>query len=287
MRLARFTNPTDGTTAPTRIGLVEGEVVHELDIPDDMPALLAALPERPPTTGRTSRLVQVRLHAPVPHPPKYLAIGLNYRDHCEETGRPAPDFPMFFNKQTSCVIGPTDDVEIPAVSEMVDYEGELGVVIGRRCRNVRADDALDVVAGYLVVNDVSVRDWQMRSPTMTLGKSFDTHGPLGPWITTPEHVPDPHDLRIRTWVTSGGGEPELLQDTHTSQMIFSIAEQIETLTTCFTLEPGDVLATGTGAGVGIVRTPPRWLRPGDTCRVAIDGLGELLNPVVAAVLPPA
>jgi 2-keto-4-pentenoate hydratase/2-oxohepta-3-ene-1,7-dioic acid hydratase in catechol pathway len=278
VRLIRFRSSP--TTAPS-LGLVDGDGVTALDHPDDMAALLAALPPRPtradlPASVGTHALEAVTLLAPIARPPKFLAIGLNYADHCKETGRPEPDFPVFFNKQSTCVVGPGEAIHKPAVSDMVDYEGELGVVIGRRCRHVPVERALEVVAGYLVVDDVTVRDWQLRAPTMTIGKSFDTHGPIGPWIVTADEVPDPQDLRIQTWVND-----QQVQDTHTSQMIFSVAEQIATLTTAFTLEPGDVLATGTGAGVGIVRQPPLWLKAGDTVRVTVDGIGTLENPVVA------
>lgn len=221
-------------------------------------------------------LADVELLAPVPRPPKFLAIGLNYADHVAETGREAPSFPVFFNKQVTCVVGPGAEIHVPRVSTMVDFEGELGVVIGRRCRHVPADRAAEVVAGYVVVDDVTVRDWQLRAPTMTIGKSFDTHGPVGPWLVTPDEIEDPHRLRIRTWVSG-----ELMQDASTAEMIFDIWRQIETLSTSFTLEPGDVIATGTPAGVGVVRNPPRFLVPGDTVRIEIEGVGTLENPVVA------
>ena len=158
----------------------------------------------------------------------------------------------------------------------MDYEGELGVVIGRTTRRVAAAEALGAVGGYLVVNDVSVRQWQRRSPTFTLGKSFDTHGPTGPWVVTPDEVPDPLDLRIRTWVND-----ELRQDGSTAQMVLGIAEQIAYLSQSMTLEVGDILTTGTPAGVGAGFDPPRWLRPGDVVTVEIDGIGRLENPVVA------
>jgi 2-keto-4-pentenoate hydratase/2-oxohepta-3-ene-1,7-dioic acid hydratase in catechol pathway len=221
-------------------------------------------------------LDDVRLVTPLPRPPKFLAIGLNYSDHCAETGMPEPTFPVFFNKQTTCVVGPGDAVHVPRVSPMVDYEAELGIVIGRTCRHVPADRAHEVIAGYTVVNDVTVRDWQLQAPTMTIGKSFDTHGPLGPWIVTADEIEDPQSLAVRTWVND-----ELLQDGTTADMIFSCAQQVETLSTAFTLEPGDVIATGTPAGVGLVRQPPRWLVPGDTVTVEVEGVGRLTNPVVA------
>lgn len=225
--------------------------------------------------ARSIDLGDADLLAPIPRPPKFLAIGLNYAEHVAETGKQRPDLPLFFNKQSTCVVGPGEAIEVPAVSSMVDYEGELGMVIGRRCRDVRAADAAEVVAGYLVVNDVSVRDWQQRSPTMTLGKSFDTHGPIGPWIVTADELGDPHGRRLRTWVND-----RLLQDGNTSQMITDCWEQIELLSTVCTLEVGDVIATGTPAGVGVARDPQVWLRDGDVVRVEIEGVGTLENPVI-------
>ena len=236
---------------------------------------LTALARAAETAPRLS-LDTVALLAPIPRPPKFLAIGLNYADHVAEAGLEEPKFPVFFNKQTTCVIGPGDAIHVPRVSQLVDYEGELGVVIGRRCRHVPAARASEVIAGYVIVNDVTVRDWQFRAPTMTIGKSFDTHGPTGPWLACADEIADPQDLHIRTWVNG-----DLLQDASTKEMIFDCAAQIETLSTAFTLEPGDIIATGTPAGVGIVRQPPRFLIPGDVVRVEIDGIGALENPVIA------
>jgi 2-keto-4-pentenoate hydratase/2-oxohepta-3-ene-1,7-dioic acid hydratase in catechol pathway len=273
MRVARFEHD-----ASTATGVIVGEEVVDLGEIDAI-ELLGRGPETVAAAAASASrlpLAEVRLRAPVPRPAKFLAIGLNYADHVVETGRSAPEFPVFFNKQTTCVTGPGDPIHIPRVSPMVDYEGELGVVIGRRCRHVPAARALEVVAGYTVVNDVTVRDWQRKAPTMTIGKSFDTHGPTGPWIVTPDEVPDPQDLSIRTWVND-----ELRQDASTKEMIFDCATQIETLSTAFTLEPGDIISTGTPAGVGIARRPPAFLRPGDTVRIEIDGIGVLTNPVVA------
>jgi 2-keto-4-pentenoate hydratase/2-oxohepta-3-ene-1,7-dioic acid hydratase in catechol pathway len=265
MRLARYRHEHSDAV---------GAVVDDCVVP--LPGVTSVLevPSELPDAPRLS-LEQVRLLAPIPRPPKFLAAGLNFEDHLEETGLPRPATPVFFNKQTTCVVGPRDDVHRPRVSEQLDYEGELGVVIGRRCRHVPAESALDVVAGYLVVNDVSVRDWQLSSPTMTLGKSFDTHGPIGPWLTTADEIADPHDLRIRTWLND-----ELVQDGSKSSMIFDIPTQIATLSTAFTLEPGDIIATGTPAGVGIVRQPPLWMKAGDVVRVEIDGLGALENRII-------
>jgi 2-keto-4-pentenoate hydratase/2-oxohepta-3-ene-1,7-dioic acid hydratase in catechol pathway len=221
-------------------------------------------------------LADVRLEAPIARPPKFLAVGLNYADHVAESGMKAPEHPTIFNKQSTCVTGPTDPVEVPRASHVLDYEGELGFVIGRRCRHVSRDDAADVIAGYLVVNDVTVRDWQLRTPTWTMGKSFDTHGPIGPWIVTPDELRDPHQLRLRTWVNG-----ELRQDSNTKELIFDCFALIEHFSTAFTLEPGDIVATGTPAGVGIGMKPPRLLQAGDVVRIEIEGIGAIENPVVA------
>jgi 2-keto-4-pentenoate hydratase/2-oxohepta-3-ene-1,7-dioic acid hydratase in catechol pathway len=221
-------------------------------------------------------LEDVRLLAPV-QPRKFLAIGLNYADHIAESGMDAPRYPVFFNKQVTCVVGPDDDVHMPRVSKLLDYEGELGVVIGARCRHVPEDRAHEVIAGYTIANDVSVRDWQIRTPTMTMGKSFDTHGPLGPWIVTADELGDPHDLALRTNVND-----ELRQDANTGEMIYNCFAQVAHLSQAFTLEPGDVIATGTPAGIGALRQPfpEGLLKVGDVVRVEIEGIGELQNTVV-------
>ena len=174
-----------------------------------------------------------------------------------------------------CVTGPRDPIHLPRVSPLLDYEGELGFVIGRRCRHVPRERAAEVIAGYVVINDVTVRDWQLRTPTWTMGKSFDTHGPIGPWIVTPDELPDPHQLRLRTWVNR-----QLRQDSNTKQLIFDCFTLVEHLSTAFTLEPGDVVATGTPGGVGISMKPPRLLVAGDVVRIEIEGIGWIENRVV-------
>jgi 2-keto-4-pentenoate hydratase/2-oxohepta-3-ene-1,7-dioic acid hydratase in catechol pathway len=226
--------------------------------------------------GERHGLDEARLLAPV-QPRKFLAIGLNYADHIAESGMQAPEFPIFFNKQVTCVVGPGDDVHMPRVSSLLDYEGELAIVIGKRCRHVAPDEAPEVIAGYTIANDVSVRDWQLRTPTMTMGKSFDTHGPLGPWIVTADELGDPHDLAIRTFVNG-----EQRQDGNTREMVFDCFEQVAHLSEAFTLEPGDVIATGTPAGVGAVRQPfpEGLLKVGDLVRIEIDRIGVLENTVV-------
>jgi 2-keto-4-pentenoate hydratase/2-oxohepta-3-ene-1,7-dioic acid hydratase in catechol pathway len=253
MRLCRF--EADGRVAH---GLVEGDEVVERESGERLP------------------LDDVRLLAPV-LPRKFLAIGLNYADHIAESGMQAPEHPIFFNKQATCVVGPGDDVHMPRVSSLLDYEGELAIVIGERCRHVPVERAHEVIAGYTITNDVSVRDWQLRTPTMTMGKSFDTHGPLGPWVVTADELRDPHDLGIRTWVND-----EQRQDGNTREMVFNCFEQVAHLSEAFTLEPGDVIATGTPAGVGAVRQPfpEGLLKVGDVVRIEIDGIGELTNTIV-------
>lgn len=230
-------------------------------------------------TGVTFPLADVRLEAPVPNPSKFLAIGMNYAKHADEArnaGIQVPDSQVWFNKQVSCINGPFDPVHMPKVSDKLDYEAELGVVIGKRCRHVSVADARSVIAGYLVCNDVSVRDWQLRSATMTLGKSFNTTGPIGPWIVTDDEVADPHALNLRMLVNG-----QVRQEVSTGEMVFNIYEQIAYLSTVMTLEPGDVLATGTPSGVGAVMKPPSWLQIGDVMRVEIDGIGHIENTVIA------
>jgi 2-keto-4-pentenoate hydratase/2-oxohepta-3-ene-1,7-dioic acid hydratase in catechol pathway len=184
---------------------------------------------------------------------------------------------VFFNKQVTSVVGPGADVHMPKVSTFLDYEAELALVIGKRCRHVPAERAHEVIAGYTCANDVSVRDWQGRAQTMTIGKSFDTHGPLGPWLVTGDELGDPQDLRVRCYVND-----ELRQDASTGEMVFDCFQQVSHLSEAFTLEPGDVIATGTPSGVGLGRQPVRdnLLHVGDAVRVQIEGVGELVNGVV-------
>jgi 2-keto-4-pentenoate hydratase/2-oxohepta-3-ene-1,7-dioic acid hydratase in catechol pathway len=226
----------------------------------------------------TLTLHELTLLAPVPRPGKYLAMGLNYRKHVEEAARKGiriPRHQVWFNKQTTCMNGPYGDIHLPRVSDKLDYEAELAVIIGTRCRHVAAADAINVIAGLTVANDVSVRDWQMRSQTWTMGKSFDTHGPLGPALVTLDEIDDPHKLDIRCFVNG-----QLRQEANTDDMIYRLGDMIEHLSTAFTLEPGDVLATGTPAGIGSAMEPPQYLQEGDVVRVEIDGVGALDNRVI-------
>jgi 2-keto-4-pentenoate hydratase/2-oxohepta-3-ene-1,7-dioic acid hydratase in catechol pathway len=263
-----------------RIGRLEGDAIVDLSrIAPDMIALLEAGREAVErarrATGERIALADAHLAAPVPRPPKILAVGLNYADHVAEMGTEAPKLPIIFNKQATAATGPRDPIHLPRASRLLDYEGELGVVIGRRCRHVPAERAHEVVAGYVVVDDVSVRDWQMRVPTMTMGKSFDTHCPFGPAIVTPEEVGDPHALALTTRVNG-----ELRQSTNTRNLIFDCFALIEHLSTAFTLEPGDLISTGTCGGVAAASKPPKWLVAGDVVRVEIERLGAIENQVI-------
>jgi 2-keto-4-pentenoate hydratase/2-oxohepta-3-ene-1,7-dioic acid hydratase in catechol pathway len=279
MKLATFTQGHR-----RRIGIVEADRICDLaaaapSLPQTMIAFLRAGPDAMDearqalqSNPRWLGLSAVRLEAPVPRPGKVLAIGLNYMDHIRETGRTPPEHQVWFAKQATCIVGPGSAIEIPAVSDKVDFEAELCVVIGRRCRNVPRAHAMKVIAGYMCGNDVSVRDWQARSPTMMMGKGFDTHGPTGPFIVTPDEVQDPQNLAITCTVNG-----EVMQSASTAEMLFDVAAQIEHLTAAFTLEPGDVIFTGTPAGVGNARIPPIRLKPGDRVSVEIESVGRLDN----------
>ena len=275
------------------IGKLDGDQVIDLHasdthLPTTMLALLQAgavamdrVRMLDGSSAVTVPLADVQLLAPVPNPSKYLAIGMNYAKHVAEAveaGIKVPEVQVWFNKQVSCINGPFAPVHMPhpGVSDKLDYEVELCVVIGRRCRHVAAADARSVIAGYMVANDVTLRDWQMRSPTMTLGKSFNTTGPIGPWIVTDDEITDPHALTLRMLVNG-----ELRQQESTSGMVYNIWQQIEHLSAAFTLEPGDLIATGTPSGVGVAMKPPRFLKVGDVMRAEVSGIGFIENTVIA------
>ena len=223
-------------------------------------------------------LSDVNLKAPISRPPKIIAIGLNYSDHLEEVkaaGREIdkPEVPMIFNKQSLSANGPYSEVHDPSVSEMLDFEGELTIVIGKKCRHVAKEDAHKVIAGYTVANDFSVRDWQLRVPTFTIGKSFDTHCPFGPAIVTPDEITDPHNLDIKTFVNG-----EERQSSNTKHLMFNCFDLVEHLSTAFTLEPGDLILTGTPGGVGVVEG--KFLKQGDVVKVEIAELGYIENKII-------
>lgn len=284
MKLARFSHQ-----GRLSIGKVEQDTLIDLaqiltpgvfDVADILANadLMAAARALKSDRGNTLELAQVQLRAPIVNPGKMLALGMNYKDHEQEArnaGVPIPESQVWFNKQTSCITGPYDDVHYPAVCERLDYEAELGVVIGKPGRYISEEDALEHVAGYFVTNDVSSRDWQAKSPTWTLGKSFDTHGPIGPWIVTADEIPDPQQLKIQLSVNG-----EMRQNSSTSLMTYSIARQISYLSQVMTLKTGDLLITGTPAGVGLAMSPPRFLQVGDVMRVEISGIGHIENRLV-------
>ena len=278
MKLTRFT-----VEGRTRLGKVVDDRIIDIstaspDAGHSMRLLLEQLESLRPAIealdAPSFALVDVVLEAPIADPRKYLAIGMNYQSHVDEAeaaGKTAPKTQIWFNKQVTCINGPFSDVDVPkAGPDMVDYEAEMGVVIGKRCRHVSREEARSMIAGYVVCNDVTARDWQFRSPTFTLGKSFDTHGPIGPWITTDDEIADPHALTI---VLELNGEQR--QHASTSEMIYDIYDQIAYLSEVMTLEPGDLIATGTPAGVGIAGN--RFMKDGDVVRVSVDGLGAIEN----------
>lgn len=270
-----------------RLGVLVGEEIVPLaPIADRYPTMLSII------AGGDEALAKVRsvadaaadkialrkakLLAPIERPGKYLAIGMNYGKHGEEAARLGVEMPkrqFWFNKQTTCLSGPYDDID-PGVTEKLDYEVELGVVIGKAAKGVSEADAHKHVFGYFVANDVSARDWQFHTPTFTMGKSFDTHGPIGPWIVTADEIADPHALDLRCWVNG-----ELRQDANTSDLIYDIWQQISYLSTAFTLEPGDLIATGTPSGVGVAMEPPLFLQSGDVIRCEVEKIGTIENKV--------
>jgi 2-keto-4-pentenoate hydratase/2-oxohepta-3-ene-1,7-dioic acid hydratase in catechol pathway len=284
MKLLRYER--DGAA---RLGVLRGDAI--VDLTDHCPGFASiqsiiaggerALEQVNDLAERATLCVALkdaRLLAPIERPGKYLAIGMNYRKHLAEADRlgvARANHQLWFNKQTTCIAGPFDDID-PGVTEKLDYEVELGLVIGCAAKHVAEQHAKDHIFGYFVANDVSARDWQFHTPTFTMGKSFDTHGPIGPWIITADEVPDPHTLGLRCLVNA-----EVRQSSNTSEMIFNIWQQIAYLSTAFTLEPGDLIATGTPEGVGIGRDPPQFLRIGDVVRCEIDGIGAIENRVIS------
>lgn len=283
MKLATFRTSVE---AP-RLGIVVDTGIidismHLSDPPRTMIDLIAAWSTYQPQLTALAEsyeanvsMESVRLLAPIERPGKILGIGLNYSDHVAESGMATPEHQLWFAKMPTAVTAPFGTVELPKCSASLDYEAELAFVIGKRCRHVGRDQAADVIFGFCVANDVSVRDWQLRTSQFILGKSFDTHAPFGPWIVTPDEVGDPHNLGIRCFVNG-----EKRQESSTGHLIFDCFDQIEHLSQVMTLEPGDIILTGTPGGVGAGSKPPKWLRAGDVVRVEIDRIGFIENEVV-------
>ena len=283
MKLATF------QAGPTpELGAVVGDRIVPLNraapgLPADMTGLIAAWPEIQAEVRRIAELGadalpldQVRLLAPIRRPGKIMAIGLNYADHIAESGMDTPQHLVWFSKAPTSANGPYDPIEVPKVSQMLDYEAELVAVVGQGGRHISREAAPAALFGYCVGNDATERAWQHRTPQWVLGKSFDTHAPFGPWITTADEVPDPHALDIRCLVNG-----EQRQASNTRHLVFDIWAQVEHLSQAMTLEPGDLIFTGTPGGIGAAMKPMRFLKPGDRVRIEIEGLGALDNPCAA------
>jgi 2-keto-4-pentenoate hydratase/2-oxohepta-3-ene-1,7-dioic acid hydratase in catechol pathway len=274
---------------PRACGLVEGQYVDVNAADSEMPASLRDLLARGPDVHRrawsalrsgpvTYEPAKTRLLPPVPDPRKIICIGLNYRDHAAESGVPVPPEPVLFSKYPTTLIGHLDRIVLPRVSHAVDYEAELVVVIGQGGKHISREKAREHIGGYTIGHDVSARDWQLNKPAKQwmAGKTFDTFAPTGPELVTPDELPDPHNLGIRLRLNG-----QTMQDSSTSQLIFGVEELIAYLSQIVTLEPGDLIFTGTPPGVGMARKPPVWLKPGDVVEVEIDRLGILRNSVIA------
>jgi 2-keto-4-pentenoate hydratase/2-oxohepta-3-ene-1,7-dioic acid hydratase in catechol pathway len=290
MRLATYAR--SGQPRPAAIRTTSSGAIELVDLRDADAALPATVQDilaggaatlaRAATAaiaGRGVPLNGLTLLAPIQAPQKILCVGLNYADHAKETGATVGDEPIIFNKLLTCLRGPEAPIELPLESPQVDYEAELVIVIGKAARRVSRESARSYIAGFCCGNDVSARDWQKNKPgkQWLLGKSFDSFAPLGPWIVTADEVPNPEDLKVQMRLNG-----ELMQNSSTNQLIFGIDYLVSYLSHVCTLLPGDLIYTGTPPGVGVARTPPVFLKPGDICEVEVEGLGVLRNPVIAA-----
>jgi 2-keto-4-pentenoate hydratase/2-oxohepta-3-ene-1,7-dioic acid hydratase in catechol pathway len=282
MKLAVF----DSGAGP-QTGVVVGTKIFATGMPGDVAALIADWPNVQPLLAgpdfqaRIARgdgldLAHVRLLAPIKRPGKIFAIGLNYADHIAESKMETPAHQVWFTKAVTSITGPFDPIQIPRVSGFVDYEVELVAVIGKGGRHISKDRAAAHIFGYCVGNDVTERFWQHRTPQWSLGKSFDTHAPIGPWITTADEIADPHQLGL-TCAVNG----DIRQNSNTQHLVFNVFEQVEHLSQAMTLEPGDLIFTGTPGGIGAAMDPRQFLKAGDKVRCAIDGLGHIENTCAA------
>jgi 2-keto-4-pentenoate hydratase/2-oxohepta-3-ene-1,7-dioic acid hydratase in catechol pathway len=260
---------------PVRPGVLTGDTVTDLIGYADTLAVICAGLKRAPA-GPSVPLSEVRLHAPLANPPRVFAIGLNYRDHAAESNMALPKTPVVFFKMHTAIVGPDDPIVLPVNSTQPDYEAELAFVIGKGGYRIGADEWRKHVYGYTIVNDVSARDVQLANSQWSMGKSFPTFCPMGPAIVTADEIGDPHELAISLEI-----DGEVLQNSNTRELAFNIPALVEFITSITPLLPGDVVSTGTPGGVGMARTPKRWLRPGETVTVNVEGLGSLINPVVA------
>lgn len=284
MKLVRFSRSDQsvGWGLQTEHG-VQDILAADPSLPGSLVELIAKWPtyeSRVASLGKKlgSSQEPLQLLCPIDRPGKILCIGLNYRDHAIETSAAIPSEPVVFCKMSTAMIGPLDAIRLPRVSNQVDYEAELVVVIGQRIKHASSGQAEQAIFGYSVGHDVSARDWQKGKPgnQWLLGKSFDTFAPLGPVIAVASSIPDPGQLRIRCWLNG-----EVVQDSNTRELIFSPSYLVEYLSQVMTLEPGDVIYTGTPAGVGVARSPQRFLQPGDTIEIEVDSIGRLVNSCIA------
>ena len=274
----------------TKIGIVKDNSLIDLSLLDpkfntDMKTILCEGPKLIEELKLISKkhdahysISDIKLDAPIKNPQKFLAMGLNYQNHIEEVrkrGVAVSDYQLWFNKQVNCINGPYDDIELPIVSNQLDYEVELAMVIGKKCKHINIDEAKNSIAGFMICNDVSVRDWQFRTQTLTLGKSFDTHGPIGPFIVTPDEIEDPHSLNLECKVNG-----ELRQSANTNDLLYSCYDQIVYLSKALTLMPGDIITTGTPSGVGVAMDPQQFLKSGDIVRCSIEKIGYIENKIV-------
>lgn len=270
----------DGAVLPLA-ALVDGapgDMVGVIEAGNGLLDKAATAADDPSHEGDAVPLESVTLCAPIEKPGKILCLGLNYADHAAESGNTVPDYPAVFIRTPQSLVAPGGPVVRPKVSEQLDYEAELVIVIGKRCRNVPEEDALDCVFGYTILNDVSVRDFQRKAPQWTMGKNFDGTAPLGPVIVTKDALPEGADgIGIRTRLNG-----QTVQNATTDLMVFKVPRIVAIVTEVMTLEPGDIIATGTPAGVAHARKPPLWMKPGDTIEVEVDGIGTLTNPIVDA-----
>ena len=265
-----------------KLGAVKGEGVveltrrfpslsdHTIELITQWPHLRGDVEKLVAQSAPDAALADVHVLAPVARPGKVMAIGLNYADHIKESGQETPRHQVWFTKAVTSINGPFDPIELPIASTYVDYEAELVVIIGQRCKQVQKDRAAEVIFGYCAGNDVSVRDWQLQTPQWVLGKSFDTHAPIGPWIVTADELGNPHTLGIRCFVNG-----ERRQNSNTENLVFNVYDQIAHLSQAMTLEPGDLIFTGTPGGVGGAMQPPKFLKAGDKVRVEIDRIGAI------------
>jgi acylpyruvate hydrolase len=265
------------TPGGTRAARVDGDHVIELDAPDVAAVLDAGIAATAEAGAAPAPLDGVDLAPVVPRPSKVFCLGLNYRSHIEEMSAELPDHPTLFAKFAAALIGPRDPIRLPPASKAVDWEAELAFVIGRRVRNASPDEAKAAIGGYTICNDVSMRDWQWRTTQWLQGKTWEGSTPVGPFLVTPDEVEDAADLQLRCEV-----DGEMVQEARTSDLLFKPADIVSYISTIVTLEPGDLISTGTPGGVGAGRQPPQFLRPGNVVRTSIEGLGELVNECVPA-----